>query len=89
MNRLIDKVKKGVLKGEIRQPFTTKDLKEWMEKYNVKKENGEGYSSSSIESLLSNTSIHNKDTSNLNDKMLCSRINKNGKQEYWFGELET
>ncbi|GJQ60998.1 MAG: hypothetical protein SCALA702_00510 [Melioribacteraceae bacterium] len=82
--KLIDKIHNAVLNGTISSPFTTSDIKRWANQNSVVKDNGEPYSESSLESILSNSDFNNLPTSNQNQKMLHSRIREDGKKEYWF-----
>ncbi|RYZ79135.1 MAG: hypothetical protein EOP06_27755 [Proteobacteria bacterium] len=81
---LIKKIHQAVSSGEIQVPFTTQDLKNWMVTYRVMKDDGGLYAESSIEAILSNSDGNNIPTSNKNSKMLFSRLNAQGKKEYWF-----
>lgn len=81
---LIDRLYRGVLQGEIVEPFSMSDFKEWMETYNIKKPDETSYTNHSVESLLSNSAKHNQGSSNLNRKVLNTRNNAYDKQEYWF-----
>jgi hypothetical protein len=79
MKRLIDKLRDGVQRGEIQEPFTYHDFEKWMDNYNIAKDDGVFYSDNSKRSLLSNSAKQNAGSSNLNDKMLNSDKNDSGK----------
>lgn len=70
--------------GDLRQPFTVQDLKEWMNKHNIVKDDGDEYAESSINAILSNSDTKNIPTTNKNIKIIKSKINEEGKHEYWF-----
>lgn len=81
---LIKKIHEAVEAGHLIQPFTTQDLKGWMKKMHIVKDDGCEYAPSSIDAILSNSNRKNAPTSNLNIKLLQSRHNKGGENEYWF-----
>lgn len=81
---LIKKIHEAVEAGHLIQPFTTQDLKSWIKKMHIVKDDGCEYASSSIDAILSNSSKKNAPTSNLNIKLLQSRRNEGGENEYWF-----
>lgn len=81
---LIKKIYEAVEAGHLIQPFTTQDLKDWMKKMHIVKDEGCEYAPSSIDAILSNSNKKNAPTSNLNIKILQSRRNEGGKNEYWF-----
>lgn len=81
---LITKIHKAVESGDLPQPFTVQDLKVWMKKHSIKKDDGENYAESSINAILSNSAKREAPTTNRNVKVLTSKINKDGVQEYSF-----
>ena len=81
---LIKKIYEASHRGDLRQPFTTKDLKAWMTVNNIVKDDGDPYASASIDAMLSNSDIANNPTTNKNQKVLQSRLNSGGMKEYWF-----
>jgi hypothetical protein len=70
--------------GNLSEPFTVHYLKKWMERYKIVKDDGKEYAESSINAMLSNSDRKNNPTTNKNIKPLQSRINDEGKSEYWF-----
>jgi hypothetical protein len=81
---LIKQIYESTEAGHLIQPFTVEDLKNWMKKAHIVKDNGDEYAQSSIDAILSNSDKKNVPTSNLNIKVLKSRCNDGGKHEYWF-----
>jgi len=81
---LIEQIYEATVTNYLIQPFTTKDLKNWVKKYNISKTNCEKYADASIDAILSNSDIVNKPTSNKNIKVLQSSHNEEGVKEYWF-----
>jgi hypothetical protein len=81
---LITQIFEATQSGHLRQPFTVEELKDWMIKMNVVKDDGEKYAQSSIDAILSNSDTKNVPTSNKNRKVLKSKITQGGKHEYWF-----
>lgn len=81
---LIKQIHEATESGALVQPFTVADLKYWIEKMRVVKDDGNSYAASSINAILSNSNRKNRPTSNLNVKLLNSRRNGEGKYEYWF-----
>ena len=81
---LIKQISNAIETGELQQPFTTEDLKEWINNYNIVKDDGTNYAESSINAILSNSDQANSPTTNLNKKVLFSRNNELGKKEYSF-----
>lgn len=81
---LIKQIHEAIEVGHLCQPFTTQDLKEWIRKNEIVKDDGEKYEDSSIDAILSNSDTKNNPTTNNNRKMLQSKINQEGKKEYWF-----
>jgi len=81
---LIKQIHEAAQNGGLKQPFTVQDLKAWMKLNKIVKDDGEEYAESSINAILSNSDIKNVPTTNKNNKSLKSRVNKNGKHEYWF-----
>lgn len=59
------------------------ELKDWMEKESIVKDDGNKYAQSSINAILSNSDSKNSPTSNKNRKVLQSRMIKGGIYEYW------
>jgi len=83
---LIKQIHEATIAGDLAQPFTTQDLKNWMHKCRIVKDDGEQYADASIDAILSNSDAKNKPTSNKNIKVLKSRLNGVGIKEYWFDE---
>lgn len=81
---LIKQIFEATTNGKLCEPFTVHDLKEWMDTHEIVKDNGKKYAESSINAILSNSDRKNHPTTNKNLKLLQSRINKDGKSEYWF-----
>lgn len=81
---LINQIYEAIEAGHLIQPFTVEDLKNWMKKKRIVKDDGDEYAPSSIDAILSNSNKKNVPTSNLNIKVLQSRRNDRGKNEYWF-----
>lgn len=81
---LISKIFEATQSGHLRQPFTVEDLKSWMTRMNIVKDDGEKYAQSSIDAILSNSDTKNVPTSNKNRKVLRSKRTEGGKYEYWF-----
>jgi hypothetical protein len=81
---LIKQIYEATKLGCLAQPFTVEDLRNWMKEKQIVKDNGDQYAESSIDAILSNSDTKNTPTSNLNRKVLKSRRNGGGKNEYWF-----
>ncbi len=81
---LIKQIHDAVQNGDLEQPFTTQDLKQWMRANKIVKDDGEEYAESSINAILSNSDTKNTPTTNKNFKTLKSRLNDSGKHEFWF-----
>lgn len=81
---LVSKIFEATQSGHLRQPFTVDDLKGWMIRMNIVKDDGEKYAQSSIDAILSNSDTKNVPTSNKNRKVLQSKLTEGGKHEYWF-----
>lgn len=81
---LIKQIHEAVQSGNLRQPFTVQDLKQWIKKNKIVKDDGEEYAESSINAILSNSDTKNIPTTNKNIKTLKSKVNEAGKNEYWF-----
>ena len=80
---LIQQIHNGTESGDLSQPFKAQDLKEWIKKHNIVKDDGEPYAESSVNAILSNSDTKNSPTSNKNTKVLKSRINNGGDREYF------
>lgn len=80
---LIEKIFTATQSGELPEPFTVDNLKDWMTKMKIVKDDGNPYAQSSIDAILSNSDMKNSPTSNKNRKVLQSIIN-GGKHEYRF-----
>ena len=83
---LIKQIHEATKNGHLSEPFTVQDVKDWIKKKKIVKDDGEKYAESSINAILSNSDVKNRPTSNKNIKLLKSRKNKKGKREYWFLE---
>jgi hypothetical protein len=81
---LTEKIREATKSGELAEVFTTEEMKKWFKNSGVVKSDGTPYADASVEAVLSNADISNSPTSNLNKKMLKSRVNLAGKKEYWF-----
>jgi hypothetical protein len=81
---LIQKIYDATKAGHLIEPFTVGDLRNWIEKMHIVKDNGDKYARSSIDVILSNSDRKNIPTSNLNKKMLKSRLNDGENIEYFF-----
>jgi len=81
---LIKQIYEATEDGSLNQPFTVQDLKQWMKEHQIVKDDGAEYAQSSIDAILSNSDTKNAPTTNKNVKVLKSRINEDGKHEYWF-----
>jgi len=81
---LIKQIYEATNNGDLLQPFTAQDLKQWIIQNQIVKDDGEVYAESSINAILSNSDTKNTPTTNRNIKLLKSRINKEGKHEYLF-----
>ena len=84
MPPLITQIHQATQTGALKEPFTTHDLKEWIVVHRIVKDDAQPYAEASIDALLSNSDEANNPTSNMNQKMLKSRIGASGKKEYWF-----
>jgi 2C-methyl-D-erythritol 2,4-cyclodiphosphate synthase len=81
---LIEKIFSATQSGDLSQPFSVDDLKNWMKKAKVVKDDGNVYALASIDAILSNSDTKNIPTSNKNRKTMYSQVTKGGKHEYWF-----
>jgi hypothetical protein len=81
---LIRQIHRACESDDLPLPFTVEHLKSWMKANNIVKDDGTKYAAASIEAILSNSDRKNTPTSNRNVKPLQSRINQDGKYEYWF-----
>ncbi len=81
---LIGQIHDAFQNGDLPCPFTAAHLKLWMQKKKIVKDDGAEYAAASIEAILSNSDQKNIPTSNKNVKPLSSKVNSNGKREYWF-----
>lgn len=66
---LIDDIKLGVEVEQLPPQFTTADIADWMEKYQIKRLDGTSYPPISLE-LLSNYSLHTPITKKRKQKVL-------------------
>ena len=80
---LIKQIHEAIKKGDLIQPFTVQDLKQWISQNKIVKDDGEKYAESSINAILSNSDTKNTPTTNKNIKSLKSKTNEKGKREYW------
>lgn len=81
---LIKQIRDATDFGDLHQPFTVQDIKVWMKKMNIVKDDGAKYAEASIDAILSNSDTKNNPTSNKNIKVLRSRIDDRGNRAYWF-----
>lgn len=70
--------------GDLVEPFTVQDLKNWVARSKIVKDDGTNYADSSINAILSNSDTKNTPTTNKNTKVLKSKIDKRGDYVYWF-----
>ncbi len=82
---LIEQIRQAVQSGTIVEPFTTEQIKTWVEKYRITKDDGSPYADNTVESILSNSDESNSELT-LNQKPLSSRVNSEGKKVYRFTE---
>lgn len=87
MAALITQILRAVERGNIEQTFSTSDVKSWVALKSICKNDGTSYAASSIDSILANSDKKNIPTSNLNKKMLKSRIGIGFKKVYWFEDV--
>lgn len=81
---LIKQIYEATQSGELTQPFTVQDLKTWVARSKIVKDDGVAYADSSINAILSNSDTKNRPTTNKNSKVLKSKVNKGGARGYWF-----
>jgi len=81
---LIEQIHHATESGDLKQPFSVQDIKTWITKKNIVKDDGNEYVESSINAILSNSDTKNIQTSNKNVKVLKSKINDGGNSVYWF-----
>jgi len=79
---LLKQIENAVKNGKLNKIFTTQDIKVWIDKNKIKKDDGSDYSESTIGSQLS-TCFENS-SSTRSDKGLNRTKNKDGKFEYFF-----
>jgi len=79
---LIKQIIDATNEGKLGQPFTMSDLKKWVDRYNIVKDDCNKYAESSIDAIPSNSDRKNSHTTN-NTKPLQSSIDTNSKKEYW------
>ena len=80
---LIVQIHNAVRSGDLAEPFTLNHLREWMSARDIVKDDGKAYKASSIKSILSNSDIKNRVTTNRNVKCLRSKTREDGVREYW------
>jgi hypothetical protein len=78
---LIEQIRNAVKIGDIKEPFSTRDIEIWVGNKKITKSDGSPYAESSIRSILSNSDSKNMPTTNKNKKCLTS-IMVNGKKVY-------
>lgn len=81
---LIEKIFEATRSGALTEPFTVEQMKVWMVREAIHKDNGDEYTQSSIDAILANSDVKNKPTTNRNRKVLKSSLNQEGKKYYWF-----
>lgn len=81
---LIKQIYDATQSGELIQPFTVHDLKTWVARSKIVKDDGTPYAESSINAILSNSDTKNRPTTNKNTKVLKSKVDKGGIHGYWF-----
>ena len=67
---LIKQIYEATVNGYLVEPFTFQDLTRWMKENKIVKDDGEQYAVKSIESILSNSDIKNRPTSNKNSNSI-------------------
>ena len=86
-NPLIKQIHDAVRAGRINEPFTARDIKNWMDRYDIRKGDGtryaEGYRPAT---LLANSYIGKRNETNRNSEWLDRHENEDGIFEYWFVE---
>lgn len=85
---LINQIRLAVENGDLNEEFITADVIEWVEKCEIRKEDGAQYAISSVNSISSNSDIKNALTTNENKKILISRKGENDTKIYSFPILE-
>ena len=86
VHALIKQIHDAVLNESIQEPFTSRDIEDWMERNNIRQGNGEKYSRGYAATLLSTSYIGKKMKNNKNSIWLDRRKNKDGEYEYWFDD---
>jgi len=81
---LIKQMRDAVESGDLKQPFTVQDLKIWIKKMNIVKDDGSEYAEASINAILSNSDTKNVPTTNKNIKVMNSMTNDGDNRAYWF-----
>lgn len=81
---LIKQIYDATKSGDLVEPFTVQDLKNWVARSKIVKDDGTNYAVSSINAILSNSDTKNTPTTNKNTKVLKSKIDKRGDYVYWF-----
>ncbi|MFS4551678.1 hypothetical protein [Comamonas resistens] len=81
---LIKQIYDATQSGELIQPFTVQDLKTWVARSKIVKDDGMPYAESSLNAILSNSDTKNRPTTNKNTKVLKSKVDKGGIHGYWF-----
>lgn len=82
MKNLLQKLKMGVTNNEINSPFSTPDVKNWVEQYHIKNEhNNKEYSITYIEGFLLSSTLESSSTKT--DKALI--IVQDNPVKYQFG----
>ncbi len=81
---LIEQIFLATESDVLRIPFTTKELKDWMTKECIVKDDGTAYAEASIDAILSNSDVANNPTTNKNIKILKSKLSAGGNKAYWF-----
>ena len=81
---LIVLIRDAVDDGVIKEPFTPRDIDNWIINNNIRKPDGSTYSRGYANTLLSQSYIRTRNKTNTNWKCLDRRKNDKGRFEYWF-----
>ena len=77
---LIEQIYAATQSGALTQPFTTAQMKVWMESASIVKDDGSKYAEASIDAILSNSDLANRPTTNKNIKILHSKLTAHGEK---------
>jgi len=85
-NPLIKQLHHAVRSGITPDRFTVLHVRNWMREYDIRKGDGGKYPTKYAATLLSNSLIAHRKSTNRNSKWLHRRINDKGEYEYWFDD---